>query len=88
VKEEMGACAAQVFNGITREKFTCLQQKAAEQGISIDGDQGVTSKDSVTAQWDFDEENQTLTIQCTSSPFFLTCGKINSTIHDFVDSCS
>ena len=84
----MSACAAQVFTGITREKFTCLQQKAAEQEITIDGDQGTTTKDSVTATWDFDEPSQTLTIQCTSSPWFLSCGKINGTIHDFVDGCS
>ena len=84
----MSACAAQVFIGITREKFTCLQGKAAEQGIAIDDDQGTVSKDGVTGTWNFDSASQTLTIQCTSSPFFLGCGTINGAIHNFVDSCS
>lgn len=84
----MGQCAAQVFAGVSPEKFSCLQGKAAGQGISIGGNQGSASKDGITVTWDYEVDSQTLTIQCTEAPFFLSCGTINSKIHDFLDSCS
>jgi hypothetical protein len=84
----MSQCAAQVFTGVSPEKFACLQGKAADQGITMDGDQGSVSKDGITVTWDYEADSQTLTIQCTAAPFFLSCGTINSTIHNVVDSCS
>jgi hypothetical protein len=84
----MGQCAAQVFTGVSPEKFACVQAKAAAQGITISGNQGSASKDGITVTWDFEGDSQTLTIQCTAAPFFVSCGTINSTIHNFVDSCS
>ncbi len=54
----------------------------------MDGDQGSVSKDGITVTWDYEADSQTLTIQCTAAPFFLSCGTINSTIHNVVDSCS
>lgn len=84
----MSQCAAQVFTGVSPEKFACLQGKAAAQGIAMDGAQGSASKDGITVTWDYEAAGQTLTIQCTAAPFFLSCGAINSTIHNFVDSCS
>jgi hypothetical protein len=76
----MSQCAAQVFTGVSPEKFGCLQAKAADQGSA--------SKDGITVTWDYEVDSQTLTIQCTAAPFFLSCGTINSTIHNLVDSCS
>ena len=84
----MSQCAAQVFTEVSSEKFACLQEKAADQGIAIDGDQGSASKDGIIITWDYEADSQTLTIQCTAAPFFLSCGTINVTIHDLVDSCS
>lgn len=83
----MSQCAAQVFDGVSPEQFACLQGKASEQGIQMAGDQGSASKDGITVTWDYEADSQTLTIQCTASPFYLSCGTINSTIHNFVDSC-
>jgi len=84
----MSQCAAQVFTGVSPQKFACLQGKAATQGIAINGDQGSASKDGITVAWNYEAGSETLTIQCTSAPFFLNCGTINSTIHNLVDSCA
>jgi len=84
----MSQCAAQVFTGVSPENFACLQGKAAGPGDSMDGGQGSASKDGITVTWDYQADNQTLTIQCTAAPFFLSCGTTNGTVHNFVDSCS
>jgi hypothetical protein len=84
----MSACAAQTFDNFTQAGFNCLVQKAAGFGVTISTNQGQTTKDSVTISWNFDPVANTLQIQCLSHPFFLSCGTINQTIHDTVDSCA
>ena len=84
----MSECAAQVFSGVTQNQFTCLSGKAEAQGIPIAGNSGSASKDGISISWEFNPEAGTLTIQCTASPFYVTCGTINAKVHDLVDSCS
>jgi hypothetical protein len=85
----MSGCAAQTFSGVTPEQFTCLIQKAQSSfGVTISGNSGTASKDGLTVAWDFDLTAQTLTLQCTDKPFFLSCGTINSQIHTLVDDCT
>jgi hypothetical protein len=84
----MSECAAQAFSGITQDQFACLSAKAEAQGISIDGNSGSASKDGITIVWEFNPEVGTLTIQCTASPFYISCGTVNAKLHDLVDSCS
>ena len=81
------ACATQLFSGITQARFDCLVQKAQAAGIAIAGDVGVANKDGITIRWQFDPVGETLEMQCTDSPFFLSCGTINGKIHDLVDAC-
>lgn len=83
----MAVCAAQVFSGITQQRFDCLMQKAAASGISINGNQGQASHSGVTVSWSFDPISQTLELQCLAAPFFVSCGMINGRLHDLVDSC-
>jgi hypothetical protein len=83
----MGSCAAQTFPGISPDQFACVLQKVNESGISISGNSGSASKDGITIAWEFDPVTQTLSIQCTASPFYVSCGTINSKIHDLVDEC-
>ena len=84
----MSACAAQTFTSISLAQFNCLAQEASKAGIPISGNAGSVSKDGFTVVWTFDPGTGTLQIQCTSSPFFVSCGMINSKIHDLVDQCS
>jgi hypothetical protein len=83
----MGSCAAQIFTNISSDQFACLVGKANAAGIAISGNVGNASKDGITIQWSFDAGANTLTIQCTSSPFLVPCGTINSKIDELVDSC-
>lgn len=84
----MSACATQTFQAITQARFDCLVHQAVGLGIAISGMEGQASKDGITVRWKFDPASQTLELQCLDSPFFLSCGLINSRIHDLVDGCS
>ena len=83
----MAVCATQIFTSITQSRFNCLVQKAQASGIAIAGNAGTASKDGITIRWQFDPVGQTLELQCTGTPFFLSCGTINGEIHNIVDEC-
>jgi hypothetical protein len=83
----MAGCATQTFTGITIERFGCLLAKAQEAGINIVGNSGSATQDGITIDWNFSPAEQTLDLQCTSAPFYVPCGTINSKIHDLVDEC-
>jgi len=84
----MSSCATQSFSNITLDQFNCLVTKAKDAGINISGNSGSVSQDGITIAWTFEPAANTLSIQCTSAPFFVSCGTINSKIHDLVDACS
>jgi hypothetical protein len=83
----MAVCEAQTFGGITQTRFDCLVQQAQTAGITITGNVGAATKNGVIIRWEFDSVNQTLELQCTGLPFFLSCETINGKIHDLVDAC-
>jgi hypothetical protein len=83
----MSSCATQTFTGISQSRFDCLVSKAKAAGITIAGNVGEASKDGITISWLYDPGQETLALQCTSAPFFLSCGAINGKIHDLVDEC-
>jgi len=87
----MAACAAQVFSGITQQRFDCLVQQAQAHGITINGNQGQTTVTHglVKAQiaWNFDPNAQTLTLQYLNPGFLAPCDRVNGVLHDLVDSC-
>jgi len=85
----MAGCDAQTFSGVTQVQFTCLAQKAQSSfGITISTNSGTQSKDRVTVTWNFDPNAQTLIIQCSDKPFFLSCDTIQSQLQSAVDSCA
>jgi hypothetical protein len=85
----MGKCAAQLFEDISPEHFACLVDRAKAAGIQINGNAGTTSpQDGVSVSWAYDPEAQTLSIQCLSLPFLLSCGSANAEIHSLVDDCA
>ena len=84
----MSSCAAQTFTSISPTQFACLVAQANNAGIPISGNSGSASQDGFTVAWTFDPGTGTLQIQCTSAPFLVPCGMINSKIHDLVDQCT
>jgi hypothetical protein len=83
----MSSCPTQLFENVTPTQFDCLSQKASAAGINISGNAGSATQDGITVEWTFDPAAATLSIQCTSAPFFVPCGTINSKISDLVQSC-
>jgi hypothetical protein len=85
----MSACASQTFSGVTPAQFESLTRKAtAAVGTTLEGHTGSCSRQGFTVIWDYDLTEQKLVIQCTASPFSVTCGSINQRIHDLVDSAA
>jgi hypothetical protein len=83
----MGVRATQVFEGFTQSRFDCLVAKAAASGVPITGSSGQGSKNGLTIRWAFDAVTGRLELQCLDSPFWASCGMINSKMHDLVDTC-
>jgi len=85
----MSACASQTFSGVTPAQFEALVRKAsAAAGVALEGRSGSCSRKGFTVIWDYDSIEQKLMIQCTASPFSITCGTVNQKIHDLVDSAA
>jgi len=84
----MGECSPMQFEGITRQRFTCLQQAAAQQvSVAIDTDSGSASSGdgSLSIMWTFNEATGVLTLQCTKTPY--PCFLVSSRLKSFVASC-
>lgn len=81
-------CSAIVFKPVTRARFDCLQLAASGQvGIAVEGDSGSSgnSDGSIRIAWDYVEAAETLTLQCTQSPY--PCFLVASKLKSFVASC-
>jgi hypothetical protein len=85
----MTGCASQIFSGVTVSHFEAIARKASElAGVELDAVSGSYSKSGFTFAWEYDPGEHTLMIQCTASPFSVSCGAINARVHDLVDSAA
>jgi hypothetical protein len=82
-----GVCPVQNFSGVTPDKWNCLVQKAAQHGLSINGNQGQASQDGFTISWNYNPPAQTLAIACLAKPWWAPCGTVNSQIQDLALGC-
>lgn len=82
----MSACAMQTFNNVTRAAWSCVQTAATQYGVT-GGDTGQASLNGFTVAWSYDENTGTLHIQCTDSPWFVSCSTIISHINDTIEQC-
>jgi len=73
-----------VFSSITPQQFAQLTQKATAAGINMNGDSGTASSFGVEVSWNYSASAQQLTIQCLSTPFFMTPETVNSQIQKLV----
>jgi hypothetical protein len=77
----------QTYNNVTQAAWTAAKQAvAAKFGMQITADSGSASSEGFTVHWDYHAETQTLTIQCTDSPFWAPCSIINSEINNMVEA--
>jgi hypothetical protein len=82
----MSACAKLTFNNVSPDAWKCVQDAAAQYGITR-ADSGQQEVNGFTVAWSYTAATQSLEIQCLDSPFFVGCGTINSHIHDAVEQC-
>jgi len=76
------------FSKITRRKYLAVRARihAQADATSICGDTGTASGFGYSAQWTYSEPDQTLSIQCTSKPFFVPEGLVIAKIQALVES--
>ncbi len=78
------SCPSIVLEGIDAPRYASLIATAGAQGLEIAGRSGNTSYQGFDFSWEFDESNQTLTLQCTNKPFFVPCSLIESKIRSLI----
>lgn len=83
----MSACAMLTYNNMTQAAWQSTQQAVAQYGIQITRDSDSASSDGFTVHWSYNGATETLSIQCTDSPFLVPCSIINSKINDVIESC-
>jgi hypothetical protein len=74
------SCPAMTLSGLTPEKYAALLQAANAQGLAIAGPSGATKYQGMEFTWSYDQPAATLTIQCTSKPFYVPCSVIEEKI--------
>jgi hypothetical protein len=83
----MSACAMQTYNNVTQAAWQSAKQAvAAKFGVQITTESGNASSDGFTVHWRYDAATQTLSIQCTDSPFLVPCSAINAEINNMVEA--
>jgi hypothetical protein len=81
----MAACKPVTFKNITRERFQAIRARIrAQADVSVAGDMGTASGNGFAASWIYDEAAQTLSIQCTEKPWFVSEGLVADKIRALV----
>ena len=81
----MPACATQTFSNVSPAAWACLKAKAAAQGVPLTSDNGAITQSGITIEYAYHGSTQTLQLTCTSKPFIISCGTVNSKIHELID---
>ncbi len=83
----MSGCAKQIFSDVSPAAWQRCKAAVAKLGVAVNADNGSASGHGLTIAWDYDQNAQTLSIQCTDRPFFPGCDYINGKIHQMVEDC-
>jgi len=83
----MSACAMLSYNNVTPTVWSCGVNAAAQYGVQITPNIGQATPDGFTIAWNYNPGAETLSIQCTDSPFWAPCGLISSKINDAIEAC-
>ncbi|MGE7414957.1 hypothetical protein [Methylobacterium tarhaniae] len=75
------------YNNVTPSARQCGVQFAAEQGVQITSNQGRATVKGFTTAWNYDPSAQTVSLQCTDSPFIWPCSIINNFIDSTMHNC-
>ena len=82
----MGQCAPVSFKNISRLKFQAIRARInAQAEMTVMGDIGTATGNGFTAQWNYSEPDQALTITCTQKPWFVSEGLVRDKIQQLVE---
>ena len=80
------ACDPLTYSDVDASKWTSLRETIGrDYGISIDSQHGEASKRGFTLKWAYEEDDQTLEIQCTGKPMMMPCGIVNNYINGLAE---
>jgi hypothetical protein len=83
----MSACDQQKFYGVNDDSWTSIKQTAKDKyGVEIADACGTVCHQGFSFSWTLDAD-QTLTVQCTDSPFFAPCASINEKVKELIAKC-
>jgi len=76
----MAASPSQVFSNVTPEQYATLLKKGSAAGFNFTGNSGTASQYGVEVSWNYSPETRELSIQCLSTPFFISADTVNAKI--------
>ncbi len=83
----MSACDKLSFNDITPAVWQRAIAAAAEYGVAVTANAGDGTARGFTVAWNYEPVAQTVSLQCTDSPFWAPCGVINNKLTEVVNAC-
>jgi hypothetical protein len=77
-----------IYSSVDSSKWTCVKDVVSRSyGLSIGSDAGEASERGFTLKWRYDPSEQSLLVQCTKKPIFVTCGMVTKRLTDGFGDC-
>lgn len=81
------SCEPITFNNVPPDTFECMKNQLIGYGINVPpGNSGELSGHGISAHFTWDGTSK-LTIQITNRPIFISCGRADNEIGQFVKEC-
>ena len=82
------ACEPHLYSDVTPTMLDCFSESVQSAfGIAVEGDQGTATTMGTTLAWDYQRDQQQLTITCTAKPMLLSCEMIYSHLGGMLKRC-
>ena len=81
------SCATQIFK-VSPTQVSSLITKIKEQDgdFTFEENKGILKHSGVTLDCEYDPTKGELSVTCLSKPFIISCGGVNSRVHDLIES--
>jgi hypothetical protein len=88
----MAKCDKLTFVDFSDDCIQALRRRVQSEGVEESSvpsgsTSGTASRAGFDIAWTYDPPTQTLTVECTNSPFFAPCKVINAQITSWINSC-
>ena len=88
----MAKCETLTFYNFTDDCIQALRKRVQSEGVEgtslpAGTTSGTASRAGFDIAWAYEQVTQTLTVECTNSPFLVPCKIINAQISSWIASC-